>query len=148
MSGRKLKSWQVLLIFIQVALTLFQRKVKFPVEYDALDLASDELKEKLLPVSRRLKEITNGRLERRKVRKRTKAPAAGPSVAESRGTLAAPVVSPSSDEVVAQAETNVDLLPEPEYRVKEKAELEALVDEGIKADIGSSWTGLYELVGE
>lgn len=34
---------------------LEQRKVKFPSEYDAVDLCSDQLKAKLLPVSRRLK---------------------------------------------------------------------------------------------
>jgi ubiquitin carboxyl-terminal hydrolase 14 len=48
------------------------RKVKFPTEFDALDLATDELKGKLLPVSRRLKEVEKERAERRKVRKRTK----------------------------------------------------------------------------
>ena len=47
--------------------------MKFPTEYDALDIATDELKEKLLPVSRKLKEFEKERAERRKVRKRTKA---------------------------------------------------------------------------
>ncbi|KAG6869659.1 hypothetical protein C0992_002440, partial [Termitomyces sp. T32_za158] len=49
-----------------------QRKVKFPLEFDALDLAADDLREKLLPASRKLKEIEKERTERRKVRKRTK----------------------------------------------------------------------------
>ncbi|KAG5726473.1 Ubiquitin carboxyl-terminal hydrolase 6, partial [Termitomyces sp. T112] len=48
------------------------RKVKFPLEFDALDLATDDLREKLLPASRKLKEIEKERMERRKVRKRTK----------------------------------------------------------------------------
>ena len=33
-----------------------QRKVKFPSEFDALDLVTDDLKTKLSPVSRKLKE--------------------------------------------------------------------------------------------
>ncbi|KAI5118721.1 hypothetical protein M0805_004519 [Coniferiporia weirii] len=56
------------------------RKVKFPLEFDVLDLCTDELKQKLLPVNTRLKEIARDRRERAKVRKRTKsAAAAGPS---------------------------------------------------------------------
>ena len=50
-----------------------QRQVKFPTEYDALELGTDELKNKLRPVSRRLLEIEKERRERTKVRKRTKA---------------------------------------------------------------------------
>ena len=34
-----------------------QRRVKFPTEYDALDIATPELQEKLLPISRKLKEF-------------------------------------------------------------------------------------------
>lgn len=49
-----------------------QRKVKFPSEFDVLDLCTDELKEKLRPVNTRLKEIQKDRRERAKVRKRTK----------------------------------------------------------------------------
>ena len=48
------------------------RKVKFPTEFDAIDLVTDELREKLLPVSRKLKAVDKERAERRKVRKRTK----------------------------------------------------------------------------
>ena len=48
------------------------RRVKFPEEFDALDIVTDELKEKLLPVSRKQKEIEKERAERRKVRRRTK----------------------------------------------------------------------------
>jgi ubiquitin carboxyl-terminal hydrolase 14 len=64
------------------------RKVKFASEFDALDAATPELKEKLIPVSRRLKEIEKERSERRKVRKRTKTAAqtsapAPPPAAES-----------------------------------------------------------------
>ncbi|KAJ7699363.1 hypothetical protein B0H17DRAFT_1049578 [Mycena rosella] len=142
------------------------RKVKFPTEYDAVDLCSDELKAKLLPVSRRLKAVEKEREERRKVRRRTKiavpapastsaAPAAGADV-EMADAAAAPAVaaaSTSAMEVEGEgadkgkaAEEGGALEDESAYRARELAELEALVDQGTKADVGCSVSGLYELV--
>jgi len=72
------------------------RKVKFPTEFDALDLATDELKGRLLPVSRRLKEMEKERGERRKVRKRTKNVAAS-------SASAATAAAPSADVEMADA---------------------------------------------
>ena len=34
-----------------------QRRVKFPTDFDALELCTPELRDKLLPLSRRLKEL-------------------------------------------------------------------------------------------
>lgn len=74
-----------------------QRKVKFPTEFDALDLATDELKAKLLPASRRLKEIEKERAERRKVRKRTKeAQEAQSKAAAAASTSTAPESTPGT----------------------------------------------------
>ena len=53
------------------------------IEFDALSLVTDELKEKLLPISRRLKEVDMERAEKRKVRKRTKKVAASSATAAS-----------------------------------------------------------------
>lgn len=115
-----------------------------------MDIVTPELKDKLTPVSRRLKEIEKERTERRKVRKRTKN--AQPS--------SAPVPTPAPAPAVAQDDSssmNVDepaapvpgdLEDESVYRTKELTELEALVDPELKADFGCSVTGLYELVGE
>ena len=50
-----------------------QRRVKFPLEYDASDVTTDTLRAKLLPVSRRLLELEKERAERAKVRRRTAA---------------------------------------------------------------------------
>jgi len=137
------------------------RKVKFPQEFDALDLATDELRAKLLPASRRLKEIEKERGERRKVRKRTKqaAPAAaGPSSAIAPATTDVEMADASpaqavSTEGVASAGGSKDKevgLGEPEdeitLRKKETAELAQLIDEEVKRDVGCSATGLYELV--
>jgi ubiquitin carboxyl-terminal hydrolase 14 len=144
-----------------------QRKVKFPTEFDALDLATDDLRAKLLPASRKLKEIEKERDERRKVRKRTKqvsGPASGPSVATSVSvpTVAGDVemvdaaaVEATSAEGAAVAEVigkDKDASAggeEDEFscRKTEAEEFSKLIDNDVKNDIGASSTGLYELVG-
>ena len=148
------------------ALLYQQRKVKFPQEFDALDLATDELRAKLLPASRKLKEIEKERGERRKVRKRTKqaAPAAsGPSSSaippattdvEMTDASSAPAVSTEGGTAAATGDgkDKAVVLGEPEdeieLRKKEAAELSQLIDDDTKNDVGCSATGLYELVGE
>uniref|UniRef100_A0A8H8CF76 Ubiquitin carboxyl-terminal hydrolase n=1 Tax=Psilocybe cubensis TaxID=181762 RepID=A0A8H8CF76_PSICU len=143
------------------------RQVKFPQEFDALDIVTKDLQEKLLPASRKMKEIEKDRRERRKVRARTKqlaagsapapAPASGPSSSSSSATPA-----PASGDVeMADAsaaagaeegkgkETAVrdgELEDESVYRKREAEELAQLINEDIKNDIGASTTGLYELV--
>ncbi|KAI6037941.1 hypothetical protein EDC04DRAFT_3026642 [Pisolithus marmoratus] len=97
------------------------RKVKFMTEFDALDIVTPELAQKLTPASRRLKEIEKERSERRKVRKRTK-------VAQS----AAPAPT------ATQSDMNVD---EPQAAPSATApgeleEEEGLVDPSLKEDLG------------
>ncbi|KAI6167703.1 hypothetical protein EDD17DRAFT_1534319 [Pisolithus thermaeus] len=118
------------------------RKVKFATEFDALDIVTPELAQKLTPVSRRLKEIEKERAERRKVRKRTKvAQSSAPAPSASRSDMnvdepqAAPTAAPG------------ELEEEDAYRSRELAELEGLVDPSLKEDFGCSVTGLYDLVG-
>ncbi|KAJ3871809.1 hypothetical protein F5051DRAFT_422742 [Lentinula edodes] len=123
------------------------RKVKFPTTYDAVELASPELKEKLLPASRRLQEIEKERAERRKVRKRTKIALApsGPSTGTQNSTAVSgediPMAGTESATLAGGA-----LEDEEVYRAREKKELESLIHPDLKADVGSSTTGLYELV--
>lgn len=147
-----------------------QRRVKFPHEFDALDLTTDDLKAKLLPASRKVKEVEKERGERRKVRKRTKAAggtssssaaasAGGPAgrsgdVEMSDATIATTTATPSNDEDTTTKEDKGkepvlggDLEDEGIYRAREAAEFEALVDSSLKTDVGCSTTGLYELVG-
>ena len=147
-----------------------QRKVKFPIEFDALDLATDDLRAKLLPASRKLKEIEKERDERRKVRKRTKqvsGPAPGPSVVTSvsvptvAGDVemvdAATVEATSAEGAAGTAVAEVKGKDkdasaggeEDEFscRKREAEEFSKLIDNDVKNDIGASSTGLYELVG-
>ncbi|KAF8968863.1 hypothetical protein BDZ97DRAFT_1798491 [Flammula alnicola] len=119
------------------------RKVKFPQEFDALDLATDELRAKLLPANRKLKEIEKERGERRKVRKRTKQAAA---------TAVPPTIDVEMADttgVVVNAEgatVGEDKSKEIVLGKKEFAELAQLIDVDVKSDVGCSATGLYELV--
>ena len=133
-----------------------QRKVKFPNEFDALDIVTDELRKKMQPVARKRIEIEKARDERCKVRKRTRVavPAAQPSGSNAgSGTEANAVAASSgdvdmSDPAAEQPAAGDELQPEESYREREKTELEALIDPSIKADVGASQTGLYDLVGE
>jgi len=132
------------------------RKVKFPNEFDTLDIVTDELRNKMQHVARKRIEIEKARDERRKVRKRTRAavPAAQTSsvmIDAGSATDANAGVSGGGDvemteSVVEQSTAGDELQPEEWYREREKTELEALIDPSIKADVGASQTGLYDLV--
>ncbi|OBZ74933.1 Ubiquitin carboxyl-terminal hydrolase 6 [Grifola frondosa] len=141
------------------------RRVKFPTEFDATDIVTDELKEKLLPVSRKLLVFEKERAERRKVRKRTKAAlAAGTSkdadvemadasasantnATNAPSTSEAPAPAPATEgEEKGKAVAGAALEDESVYREREAKELEALVNPELKADIGCSVTGQYELI--
>ncbi|KIO05881.1 hypothetical protein M404DRAFT_15289 [Pisolithus tinctorius Marx 270] len=122
--------------------TKIMRKVKFVTEFDALDIATPELAQKLTPVSRRLKEIEKERTERRKVRKRTKvvqASTPAPSTSQSDMNVDEPQASVSTAAPGELEEEDV-------YRSRELTELEGLVDPSLKEDFGCSVTGLYDLV--
>ncbi|KAF8622639.1 hypothetical protein AX15_006887 [Amanita polypyramis BW_CC] len=126
------------------------RKVKFPSEFDALDLATDELKTKMLPVSRRLLEIEKERAERRKIRRRTKAAVASSSttspnkdVEMADGTTA---TASTSENPTNENKVPDELEDEAVYRAKELTELEGLIHPDLKQDEGCSVSGLYELV--
>jgi ubiquitin carboxyl-terminal hydrolase 14 len=154
-----------------VGCLILQRKVKFPTEFDALDLVTDDLKEKLIPLSRRLKEIEKERAERRKVRKRTKVVAASTSTSSTAATAGSADVemgdasgsaTATATAITAEAPTaegagpeegkgkekaGGELEDESVYRENELKELEALISPEVKADVGCSVTGLYDLVG-
>ena len=139
-----------------------QRKVKFPFEFDVLDLVTDDLKQKLLPVNTRIKEIEKERDERRKVRKRTKktqtnvpfdrlggpAPPASPEiVVGGNSSVEADVVADEMEVDNIVAISTDDEVDEGAIRKREEEELMGLVHPDLRADVGANFTGLYELVG-
>lgn len=139
----------------------------FPYELDLLNWLTDDLKAKLLPINVRLKEIEKGRTERRNIRKKTKsavssgppaptgsAPIAPPMVAAggsvndvtmSDGADTGPAVASESTNVIVHSETIED---EASIRQREAAELFDLLPDDLRADVGSNYSGLYELVGK
>jgi len=153
------------------------RKVKFPLEFDVLDLCTDELKAKITPLNKRLREIEHDRAERRKVRKRTKSAKDNSSTAQGQEDVnmsdananapSSPVLlqsavpagheppaptgavieTSSEGKGKASAEEGGELEPESVYRKRELEELEALTPADLKSDVGCSVTGLYELIG-
>ncbi|KAI0920598.1 hypothetical protein AcV5_010293 [Taiwanofungus camphoratus] len=133
------------------------RRVKFPTDFDALEIVTDDLKEKLLPVSTKFKILESERLERRKVRKRTKAPkpsssnamdidAADPSTSSNGPSAQAEGQSTSEGEGHSKTAAGEELEEESVYREREAKELDALVHPDLKTDIGCSTTGQYELI--
>lgn len=116
---------------------LLRRRVKFPFEYDVLDLCTDALKAKLTPVNTALKTIAKDREERSRIRKRLVKGSKTPSAAAFEGvegatTTTAEVYTGTSEEEQAKL-------------TEERARLAGLVDEGLKIDEGSNKSGLYEL---
>ncbi|KAL7412300.1 hypothetical protein BDY24DRAFT_393930 [Mrakia frigida] len=134
------------------------RKVKFPFEFDALDLCTDSLKAKLLPVNTALKNISKDRDERAKIRKRIRggqsAAAASTAVASSSAsTSTAMAVDGESAPAAAVTEKVVEVYggteeEERKKRAEEGVTLRGLVDESVRADTGANASGLYELCGE
>lgn len=109
-----------------------------------MDLATDELKAKLLPAAQAVKDVERERSDRLKVRKRTKVASEASAAAST-----APADSSAMDlESNAPQRSEGELGPEEEYRQKEIEKFAAVVDPGVKADVGASTTGLYELVGQ
>lgn len=110
-------------------------------------MVTDELRKKIAPVNGRLREIERERLERRKVRRRTKQ-----AQKDKEGDVEMGDASKADTPAPAATEPKVlqagDLPDEKEARAKESAELHALVDPTLKEDIGANVTGMYELCGE
>lgn len=106
----------------------------------------------MIPASQRLKEIEKDRAERMKIRKRTKGAASagsskGKDVEMADGATAQEESKSTQTGESSQLVTGGDLEDESVYREKEIQELEGLVSPDLKADIGCSLAGLYDLVG-
>lgn len=90
-------------------------------------------------------EIEKDRLERLKVRKRTKNKA---STSQAAALLESTSIAEGAEmDIDKKPEEGGDLEEESVYRKKELEELEGLISPDVKADTGASPTGLYELVG-
>jgi ubiquitin carboxyl-terminal hydrolase 14 len=141
-----------------------QRKVKFPLELDVINLVTPALKEKLLPLNTALGQIEKERDERRKTRRKSKAKAtedAAVAAVTSNNVTSTPaaVTIPeiqmvdASDTGTSSAVAPPEPLPgvledEAVVRAHENETLRGLIHPELAADVGSSPHGLYELCGE
>ncbi|KZS89404.1 cysteine proteinase [Sistotremastrum niveocremeum HHB9708] len=145
------------------------RKVKFPFEFDALDLCTPELKQKLQPANTKLKDIARDRRDRQRVRKRAKKARAEQDrvVAEGSAQMMSDIIAPairesmesgSASRSIQITQNEVDetlarlrdirageLEDETIIRERERKEIDALLDKDLLQDTGSSLTGLYDL---
>ncbi|KAL1682232.1 hypothetical protein EV122DRAFT_259898, partial [Schizophyllum commune] len=134
--------------------TKVMRKVKFPLVLDALELCTEELKQKLIPVNRKLGDVERARRDRAKIHARRKglaseAKKAGGPAGGMGGTSGGAAVSAEATTVAGGEDPNamqVDEENEEVVRAKEAEELHALIPEDIKNDVGASESGLYDLV--
>lgn len=92
------------------------RKVKYPLQLDALDIVTDELREKLSPANAEVKQILKARDDRAKLAKRPKGKA-----------------EPSEEKT------------EDQYREEEHKAVDELVQKAGGAALGTNVSGMYEL---
>ncbi|KAB5595074.1 Ubiquitin carboxyl-terminal hydrolase [Ceratobasidium theobromae] len=120
------------------------RKVKFPFEFDALELLTDELRAKLQPATRKLREIEGDRLERRRARRKLKnsntQAAGGPVAAEG-----ASGVNAEPEAMAVDEQHPGDIEDEATAREREKAAMDEVIDPEIRADTGAAVHALFDL---
>ena len=109
------------------------RKVKFPMELDATEFCTDELKKKTLPVRDALREARHRQEEKERQRKRAR------HDIEVRTRVAGSDIFGPADvaRILVRDEPAEEMAVDPE----------TLIDPELKADVGSNPTGLYELAG-
>ena len=149
-STKKPRSWYVSIFgFATCPHCSFQRKVKFPLDLDLIDIVTPDLKAKLLPLNNKLKEIEKERDERRKTRRKSKAKQADEAAVAAVTTAASSSSTAAPDVQMADASAPVDGVLEDEevVRARENEMLQALVDPSLAADVGASPHGLYDICG-
>ncbi|KAG0637547.1 ubiquitin carboxyl-terminal hydrolase [Tuber brumale] len=128
------------------------RKVTFPFELDATEFCTDELRQKLIPVRDRLRDLRKDAQDRERTRKRLKRSAANPDDVAG-GNAGASGFGAAQSQQAAQAEEKEK--SEAEARLKEaegnlpdwEQELKDKLDPGLAQDEGCNPSGLYELMG-
>ncbi|ELU38677.1 ubiquitin carboxyl-terminal hydrolase 6 [Rhizoctonia solani AG-1 IA] len=122
------------------------RKVKFPFEFDALDLLTDELREKIQPATRKLLEIEGDRLERRRARRKLKNKSNQPSgSAPPETNVGSSGENPEPEPMSVDEPRPGDIEDEATAREREKAAIDAVIDPEVRGDTGAAVHALFEL---
>lgn len=138
------------------------RKVTFPEELDAVEFCTDELKELLIPVRNKIRDIRKEEEDVERARKRQKRIRAGEENDAGPAASQEPLQKKKNkqkEEEAKKAAQDTEM-PDVEYKtdaqieeeraasiLAAKKELLALVDPKLTADDGANHTGLYELRG-
>jgi len=127
----------------------------FPLEFDVLELVTDDLKGKLVPVRHRLKELEESCVERSRESRRTKGGSAlmtniltqaiATAFGSETGCASRAITQRDISQVIK--EENELFVEEMAYRDRDRRELEELEDRELRSDVGCSISGLYDLVG-
>ncbi|QRW24540.1 ubiquitin carboxyl-terminal hydrolase [Rhizoctonia solani] len=112
------------------------RKVKFPFEFDALDLLTDELREKIQPATRKLLEIEGDRLERRRARRKLKNKAISLPEAHPQRLMLVRAEKIQNQSPWQSTTTSRDIEDEATAREREKAAIDAVIDPEVRGDTG------------
>ncbi|KAF3905183.1 hypothetical protein AA313_de0206208 [Arthrobotrys entomopaga] len=115
------------------------RKVTFPFQLDATDFCTDELKEKIIPVREKLRELHRNEEDRRKQRRKARTVFVESAPEEKKNDDKMEVDEDKSAEIDAASS-----------KIPEKDEdwdtaLAPLLDPEISADVGANPSALYEL---
>lgn len=105
------------------------RKVGFPFELDATELCTDELKRKVAPIRDRVREIQKAEEDAERARKRTK--------------------TQLTDEGASSTEisTKMDTMGGSDEKADLQKEVDGMLTEEMRQDIGANHCGLYDLIG-
>ena len=120
------------------------RKVTFPIELDATEYCTEDLRKKLVPVRDQIRELRKEEQEVERAAKRIKKTKSEESKKKDTKT-------DGEDTAMAEAEAEVDsrIASQQEEQqasiAKAKAHLKELLDPELLADAGCNATGLYEL---
>lgn len=121
------------------------RKVIFPFQLDATEFCTDELKQKLIPVRDKVRNLHRDEEDRKRARRKARTLLeAGPSSSEKKEGDAMDVDSSSSKPAETSTEPSTSDGTE---EVDWDSQLAPLLDEELSADVGSNQCGLYELQG-
>ncbi|EPS40531.1 hypothetical protein H072_5607 [Dactylellina haptotyla CBS 200.50] len=113
------------------------RKVTFPFQIDATDFCTDDLKEKIIPVREKLRELHRNEEDRRKQHRKAKTIFIEPTAEE----------NPDGDKMEIDGNKSAEASAPKRLDEEEDwdAALAPLLDADISADVGANPSALYEL---
>ncbi|KAF3942380.1 hypothetical protein ABW19_dt0204783 [Dactylella cylindrospora] len=117
------------------------RKVTFPFQLDATDFCTDELKQKIIPVREKLRELHRNEEDRRKQKRKARTVFIEPADEKKDGDK----IDVDGDKPADKPADKPEPSKAPEEEEDWDSALGPLLDEDISADTGANHSALYEL---